>query len=100
MRFSKPRVSEHAVELAVIRFAESLGWRFIRKVRWIGRRACPDRMFLRNGQYIWIEFKAPGESLRPDQIREIRRMRQNGAIVHVVDNVLDGEAIFVEASSA
>lgn len=94
MRSSKPKLSEAAIERAVVKYAKLLGWKFVRKVRWIGRRACPDRLFLKAGRYIWIEFKAPGEPLRPDQVREIKRLRKHGAEVHVIDDIEMGRAVF------
>lgn len=65
--------------------AASLGWFFCRKVQWVGRVSAPDRLFLKAGRYVWVEFKKPGEEPKESQIREHNRMRKEGAEVYVVD---------------
>ena len=48
----------------------------------------PDRIFLKDGRIIFIEFKAPktGRLSKLQQV-QIKRMIDAGAIVHVCDNV-------------
>lgn len=82
------------VELPVIDFAKRNGWFYVRKVKWIGKVGAPDRLFVKNGRHIWVEFKAPGGPLRPTQEREHRRMRRHGMEVYVIDNPEDGYALF------
>jgi hypothetical protein len=64
----------------------------MRKVEWIGRRGAPDHRVMIPGVRIdlrpaafWVEFKAPGEKLKPHQAREHTRMRAAGEQVFVVD---------------
>lgn len=78
---------ESAVEGPAVALAKKEGW-LVRKTGWIGRRGCPDRYFTKKGYTPrFIEFKAPGEPLKPHQVREIRRMREYGTVVFVVDNM-------------
>ncbi len=67
--------------------AEAAGW-IVRKVRWIGRRNCMDRFFLKDGRIVLIEMKKPGEKPNPNQQREIDLFIAAGAEVHVCDNHL------------
>lgn len=65
-----------------------------RKVRWEARRGCPDC-------FIWwqwpcaafVEIKAAGDTIRPEQRREIERMERDGVPVYVARTVEDLEAI-------
>lgn len=83
--------------------AEALGW-LRRKVKWIGRRNCPDDIFGRafeepcehcgaHGRVLLIEFKRPGKKPNVTQKREIARLRAAGFEVHVVDNERDARRI-------
>jgi len=83
---------ESYVERKVCEFAESLGW-LVRKLSWIGRRGAPDRLFIRGGRIVLIEFKRPGGVLELHQEREIARLRAAGAEVHVIDTVAAGMAV-------
>lgn len=77
---------ESIVELTTVNRAEKAGW-FCRKVTWMGRRDAPDRLFIKGGRTVWIEFKKPGTrdgDIPETQKREHDRMRARGAEVHVV----------------
>ena len=80
---------EANVEDAVIDYAEGYGF-FRRKIKWIGRRAAPDNIFAKNGIIFFIEFKKPGKDLRLDQKREVKRMRDAGIKVYVIDDIKKG----------
>lgn len=67
--------------------AEAAGW-IVRKVRWIGRRNCMDRFFLKDGRIVLIEMKAPGKAPNANQQREIDLFLAAGAEVHVCDTHL------------
>lgn len=54
------------------------------------RAAVPDRMFVFNGRIWFCEFKRQGEKPTGPQQREHKRLRDQGAIVFVVDNVESG----------
>ena len=47
----------------------------------------PDYMFVGyNGVILFVEFKRPGEPLRPAQDRMIKKMAMRGHTVFVIDN--------------
>lgn len=77
------RPLEASVELAAIAWAHENDW-LTRKLKWIGRRNAPDRIFAKNGRVVFVEFKRPGERPRITQDIEIGRMRSAGLEVHVV----------------
>jgi hypothetical protein len=59
----------------------------VRKVKWLDRNGAPDRVaFFPGHAAIWIEFKAPGKKLRPEQKREHKRLNKVGQIVKVIDS--------------
>lgn len=74
-------------------FATRRGW-MARKMRYVGRRSCPDRWFFRRGRVIAVEFKRPGEQPNPSQRREIKRLRDAGIEVYVIDNIEAGRDLF------
>lgn len=50
-----------------------------------GHRGVPDRILVMRGQVYFVELKAPGKDLRPDQQRERLKLIEAGAKVHVLD---------------
>lgn len=82
-------MGEYLVENTVSNKAKAAGW-FVRKVRWIGRRKAPDRVFIKDGRTVWIEFKRAGKGATETQSEEHVEMREHGAAVYVVDNVRVG----------
>ena len=85
---------EANVEEKAIRRAKARGFLY-RKVQWIGRRGAPDRLFSRadTGPF-FVEFKKPGGTLDPHQVREIKRLRDAGFRVEVIDNIPDAYELF------
>lgn len=83
---------ESAVENPVVVRAERDGW-FVRKLGWIGRRGAPDRLFIRCGRVVFIEFKDRGKEPTLLQKQEHKRMLQSGAEVYVCDSPIDALAI-------
>lgn len=86
-------LSEAVIEGSVFAYAEMNGW-LVRKLSWIGRRGAPDRLFMKEGRAIFVEFKATGEKPDPIQVREIARMRKAGMTVYVIDDIEVGCALF------
>lgn len=81
---------EIEVENTVANKAEKAGW-FQRKVHWgVNRKGAPDRVFIKDGRVVWIEFKDRNEEPNPQQEREHKRMRDAGAELYVVDTVREG----------
>lgn len=83
---------EIQIENPVVEAAKANGYK-VRKVCWFGSRNAPDRLFMRPGRGFFVEFKAPGEEPRPGQAREIKRMRDAGFEVHVIDSVDAGVSL-------
>lgn len=77
------RESHH--ERRAIAEAEKRGWGQIKVLK----RGWPDRMLFRQGRCVWVEFKAPGETPRPDQRAVHRTLRSRGETVLVIDNWRD-----------
>lgn len=80
---------EASVELTVVMKAEKAGW-FVRKNAWLGRRGGQDRVFIKDGRTVWIEFKDTGKEEQALQRRNREKMQAAGAECHVVDNIADG----------
>jgi len=56
-----------------------------RKVRWEGRRGCPDCfVWWKGGKSAFIEVKAPGDRYSKLQEREVARMQHDGIPVYTV----------------
>lgn len=84
---------EKEIERRVCAYAKKLGWR-PRKYQTPAHRGAPDRVyFKRPGRIFFIEFKAAGKKPTKLQEQEIKRLRDEGFWVFVVDNVEDGKAI-------
>lgn len=83
---------ELGVEMPVVRRAEAAGW-FVRKVAWVGRRSAPDRLFIKGGRHVWIEFKDYGKEPTLLQREEHKRMREAGAEVYWCDTASEAMGI-------
>ncbi len=77
---------ESPMENFVVSRAKAEGW-LVRKVRWIGRRNAPDRLYIKDGRVVFIEHKASGKDARSGQQREIQRLREAGVEAHVADSI-------------
>lgn len=86
---------ERKIEAHLVKLARKHGW-FCRKVRWIGRNGCPDRMLIDPvyGWIRWVEVKAPGKKPTKVQAAEHLRMEHFGQNVHVVDSIAKAEDLF------
>lgn len=83
---------ESSMEEWVCGEAEKAGW-LQRKLKWIGRRNAPDRLFIKDGRVVFIEFKRTGEKPRSTQKTEIDRVREAGGEAHSCDNPLQALGI-------
>ena len=77
------RIREYAIKNGI------LTW----KLTSTGTTAVQDRIFMYSGVTVFIECKAPGEKLRPQQIYRIVQLLRRRMLVSVVDNFKDGKAI-------
>lgn len=78
---------EASLELTILDEAEAAGW-FVRKVQWPGRKGAPDRVFIKDGRTVWIEFKRPDGkgNLARIQGRNRKDMADAGAEIYVVES--------------
>lgn len=76
---------ESPIEKYVCDEAEKSGW-YVRKLVFQGRRNAPDRLFVKDGRVVFIEFKRPGKAPRKGQVREAQLLASAGAEVHYTDN--------------
>lgn len=84
---------EMVIERTVCRYAETLGW-LAYKFTSPSQRGVPDRMFIKDGKVIFIEFKSTG--FKPSKLQNyvINKIREHGAPVYIVDNIEQGMEIF------
>lgn len=84
---------EKDIERKVCEYAKAKGF-LVYKFTSPNRMSVPDRLFIApNGCVFLIEFKRTGEKPTAAQSREHTRLRENNAIVYVVDNVHVGKFI-------
>lgn len=74
---------ESAVETACTEAAASYGVLSF-KLAGTGSNGKPDRLFFKRGAVVFVEFKRPGESLRPLQEHARRVLQAQGFPVFVV----------------
>lgn len=86
-------MKESDIEKKVCDYAESKG--FVQyKFSSPGVRGVPDRMFVDNYSTIFfIEFKTPKGKAGPHQVREIKKLRDQGVSVYVIDSVNSGKKV-------
>lgn len=80
---------EKTIERKVVAMAKSAGWL---AYKWTSpsQRGVPDRIFIRSGVVVFIEFKSEIGKLTPLQGRTIEMLRQHGACVHVCNSIESG----------
>lgn len=70
-------------------YAKRRGWWTI-KVESPTCNGIPDRLYLRRGIYVWVEWKRPGRGengLSAIQVVRIKEMKEHGATVYVLDDM-------------
>jgi hypothetical protein len=83
---------ERDLQSDIINHAHIRGW-FCQKVQFVGRRGCQDVVAIRGGRTVWIEVKKPGKVPTKQQALVAREMKDKGAEVYAVDNLIDAKAI-------
>lgn len=83
---------ESLIESKIVRFAKQNGW-LTYKFTSPQCKGVPDRMFIKDGKLIFVEFKQLG--LLPTKLQQIQidRLREAGMEVHVVDRVELGKQL-------
>lgn len=82
-------IRERDIESKVCELAKRAGW-LVYKFVSPSQRGVPDRIFIRQGRIVFIEFKAPGAMPTKLQWRMIERLRGQDCEVHVCDSVESG----------
>lgn len=88
----KQDLREVEIERPACDYAESRGWWTCKFVA-PGLRGVPDRLFIRKGQVVFIEFKAPGEVPTAQQHKRHRELRAAGVAVHWTDSLEEAKVI-------
>ena len=88
---------EAEIETEIVRRAHAHGWAS-RKVRWVGRRNAPDRMFFRRGKIVIFEIKRPGKTATGTQLKEYHRLKEVYFDTYVVDSVEEAMRILDAAA--
>lgn len=83
---------ESLIEKKAVAQAKDKGWLSI-KLSGAGDKGKPDRVFLKDGRAVFIEFKQKGK--RPTKLQELwlERLREKGFTACVVDDVANIEVI-------
>lgn len=84
---------EIEIEKPATAYAKSRGW-FEVKIEKTSKKGFPDRFYARNGKVILVEYKAPGEVPKGNQIIRHKELRAHGVVVFVIDKLEDVYAIF------
>lgn len=85
---------ERKIEAHLVKLAKRYGW-FCRKIRWIGRNGCPDRLLISpDGRVLWVELKAPGKRPTKLQAKEHHELVYHHQHVRVVDSIDQVERLF------
>ena len=82
---------EQNEELEVVAWAENHGW-IVRKIKYIGRRSCPDRLFAGHGKLFLIEMKKSTGRLSVGQKEEFSLFADAGIKIEVFYSAADAIA--------
>ena len=86
---------ESRIEAKTVEYAVSRGIMHL-KINVKGQRGWPDHIFVWNGHTWYVEFKRLGQKPRPLQDYIHAELRKRGAVVRVIDNLIDGKAMINE----
>ena len=87
-----PDVQERYIEKKVSDAFVKAGW-LSRKCQWVGRNGAPDRLFIKRGVFIFVEFKQFRKKPTELQAAEHEKLRAAGCQVFVVDSIESGLAL-------
>lgn len=79
---------ESTIEMNCSKWAKNNGWLGF-KFSSPQQRGVPDRLYIKNGLTVYVEFKAQGKHATKYQLHNIQKMESYGAIVHIIDNLED-----------
>jgi hypothetical protein len=85
--------SETDIEQADRDRAKAAGWK-VYKLVCVGQKGFPDRLYVRKGVSILMEWKKPDSGvLSESQVRRQTELRAEGMLVYVVDSLEQADAI-------
>jgi hypothetical protein len=84
--FVKIKKSEKEIEKTVCDAAENKGFLCF-KFSSPGNKGVPDRLFIKNNEFFFIEFKAPGKKLTVLQGEIFKILKKENVRCYTVDNV-------------
>jgi len=77
---------ESTIEKKADQVARQNGWYAI-KMKSVNNNGLPDKLYIRNGVFLFVEYKAPNEKPRKLQQFVIEQLTQHGAKVVVIDSL-------------
>lgn len=83
---------ESTIEKAVCAYAKLKGCLII-KLAGQNQRGQPDRLFIRAGRCLFVEFKAPGKYPTALQIKWLEQLRDHGMTSRWCDNIEQGKQL-------
>jgi hypothetical protein len=83
---------ESTIEKAVCAYAKSKGCLTL-KLSGMNQRGQPDRMFIRSGRVLFIEFKSPGKQPTALQARWLDRLAQHTFHATSCDDIAAGKRL-------
>lgn len=86
-------IKESKVEKHICKYATTLGWLTYKFVS-PGKRGVPDRIFLRDGLCIFIEFKATNKSPTRVQSRRLGEIKYAGFAARWINTIEAGISFF------
>lgn len=77
---------EYKIEKDSVKAAENAGWSSYKLLSQLNK-GLPDRLFIKNGVTVYIEYKQPGK--KPTKLQSIihRKFAEHGVTVHVCTSV-------------
>jgi hypothetical protein len=83
---------ESTIEKAVCAYAKSKGCITL-KLAGMNQRGQPDRLFIRDGRCLFIEFKSPGKNPTALQIKWLVDLTNQGMNAMWCNSILDGKKL-------
>jgi Holliday junction resolvase len=85
-------MKESTIERAVCAYAKAQGC-LVLKLAGPNQKGQPDRMFIKSGQVLFIEFKAPGKLPTKLQEKWIKDLRLENMPAFCCDSIQDGKIL-------
>ena len=89
---------EATIEKAVCAYAKTRGC-LVMKLSGPNQKGQPDRMFIKNGRVLFIEFKAPGKRPTALQMKWISDLFLQGMAAYSCDDIFKGKMMINQLCS-